>query len=131
MAAKLCILLRRCTMQDVAGRLRLRARRFLNRRSPTATRYTEAFRLEVVALARERVGHGVALARVARDLGLRPRTLALWLRRRPVPKLRQVQVEPEHERAPAITSLVLVMPSGLRIEGLDLDGILRLLRSLA
>ena len=122
-------------MQDVAGRLRLRARRFLNRRAPTATRYTEAFRSEVVSLARARLAEGVAVARIARELGLRPRTLGLWLRRGPAPRLRRVRVEREPGRVPndgaVPRSLVLVMPSGVRIEGLDLDGIARLLRSIA
>jgi transposase-like protein len=122
-------------MQDVAGRLRLKARRFHNRRVPTATRYTDAFRSEVVSLARERLAEGVAVARIAGELGLRPRTLGLWLRRKSGPRLRRVQVEAEHGRVPgegpATTPLVLVMPSGIRIEGLDLDGIVRVLRSMA
>ena len=118
-------------MHDDAGRLRLRARSFHNRRAPTATRYSEAFRLEVVSAARDRLAQGVAVSRIAHDLGLRPRTLGLWLRRNPASKLRRIRVEAEPERAPAIANAVLVMPSGVRIEGLDLDGIVRLLRSLA
>jgi hypothetical protein len=84
-------------------------------------------------LARERLAEGVAVARIAHDLGLRPRTLGLWLGRKPVPRLRRVRVaaEPAPGEGTAITPLVLVMPTGVRIEGLDLDGIVRLLRSMA
>ena len=59
-------------MLDSARRLRSQARRFENRRQPTGTRYSPAFRAEVVVHAHARVRTGVAVSRIARDLGLRP-----------------------------------------------------------
>lgn len=120
-------------MQDPTRRLRSQVRRFENRRKPTGTRYSAAFRAEVVTLARDRIAEGVTLARIARDLGLRPKTLTLWLRRPAVPRLRTVRVERESRPAPIVPEIrpVVVLPGGLRVEGLDLDGVARLVRSLA
>jgi transposase-like protein len=124
-------------MLDSAVRLRSQARQFTNRRKPTGTRYSAAFRVEVVSIAGARVATGVPVARIARELGLRTQTLALWLRRERVPKLRAVRVEHDpHVAAPLALAAseirpVVVTPSGVRIEGLDLDGLVRLVRSLA
>ncbi len=120
-------------MPDPTRRLRLQARQFENRRKPTGTRYSAAFRAEVVALARDRVAEGVAVTRIARALGLRAKTLTLWLRRTPVPRLRAVRIERDPRPAAVMpeTRPVVVTPSGVRIEGLDVDGLVRLMRSLA
>ena len=125
-------------MLDSARRLRLQARRFENRRQPTGTRYSAAFRAEVVFHARAHVRAGVAVSRIARDLGLRPKTLTLWIRDTRVSKLRAVRVERDTRPLPAAAAvaaaeqrLVVVAPSGIRVEGLDLDGIVHLMRSLA
>ena len=125
-------------MLDFARRLRLQARRFENRRQPTGTRYSAAFRAEVVIHARGQVRAGVAVSRIARDLGLRPKTLTLWMRDTRLSKLRAVRVERDAQpllstaaEAAVEQRLVVVAPSGVRVEGLDLDGIVHLMRSLA
>jgi len=124
-------------MLDPAVRLRLQARQFTNRRKPTGTRYSAAFREEAVSVARARVVEGLPVARIARQLGLRTQTLALWLRRERVSKLRAVRVENDPHVAASValpapqTRPVIVTPSGVRIEGLDLDGVVRVVRSLA
>jgi len=120
-------------MLDSAVRLRSQARQFTNRRKPTATRYSAAFRTEVVSIARARVADGIAVARIARELGLRTQTLTLWLRGASVPKLRAVRVERDPRPALSGSEIrpVVVTPSGVRIEGLDLDGLVRVVRSLA
>jgi transposase-like protein len=120
-------------MLDSTRRLRLQSRQFENRRKPTGTRYSPAFRAEVVTHAAAQVHAGVAVARIARDLGLRPRTLTLWMRDMPASKLRAVRVERDPRPAPIVPEIrpVVVTPGGLRIEGLDLDGIVQLMRSLA
>ena len=124
-------------MLDPTVRLRLQARQFTNRRTPTGTRYSPAFRVEAVSVARARVVEGVPVARIARELGLRTQTLSLWLRRERLPKLRAVRVERDpHSAAPVALATpelrpVVVTPSGVRIEGLDLDGVVRVVRSLA
>ena len=120
-------------MLDSARRLRLQRRQFSNRRKPTGTRYSPAFRAAVVAHAHSQVHAGVAIARIARELGLRPKTLTLWMRRRPASRLRAVRVARDPRPTPAVSEIrpVVVTVGGLRIEGLDLDGIVRLMRSLA
>jgi len=125
-------------MLDSARRLRSQARQFANRRKPTGTRYSSAFRAEVAAHAHVEVREGVAVARIARDLGLRPKTLTLWMRRMPASKLRAVSVEHDPRPGPMPAAVatperraVVVTPSGVRVEGLDLDGIVQLMRSLA
>ena len=124
-------------MLDPTHRLRVQARRFENHRKPTATRYTEAFRAEVVAHARSKMVAGVAVCRIARDLRLRPQTLGLWLRAEPSPpKLRPVCVDrdprpvPTPMLGPIEVRPVVVTPAGVRVEGLDLDGVVRLVRAL-
>ena len=124
-------------MLDSAVRLRSQARQFTNRRKPTATRYSAAFRAEVVLIARARVADGIAVARIARELGLRTQTLSLWLRGTPATALRAVRVERDPDSAIPVAVAtsgirpVVVTPSGLRVEGLDLAGIVQLMRSLA
>ena len=125
-------------MLDSARRLRSQARRFENRRQPTGTRYSAAFRAEVAIHARGQVRAGVAVARIARDLGLRPKTLTLWMRDMPASKLRAVRVEHDARPVPAAATaaaaeqrVVVVTPSGVRVEGLDVDGVVQVLRLLA
>ena len=109
-----------------------------NRRKPTGTRYSPAFRAEVVIHARDQVRAGVAVSRIARDLGLRPKTLTLWMRDTRVSKLRAVRVEHDGRPVSATAAvaaaerrLVVVTPSGVRVEGLDVDGVVQVLRLLA
>ena len=122
-------------MLDSARCLRLQARRFENRRKPTGTRYSSVFRTAAAAHAHAEVRAGVAVARIARDLGLRPKTLTLWMRRMPASQLRPVGVERPVPMSTVVTTVearpVLVTPSGVRVEGLDLDGIVQLMRALA
>lgn len=128
-------------MSKASGDLRARARRFENREHPTATHYPAAFREEVVALARERRALGVPATRIALELGVRSRTLLLWLRappqRQQVPKrhLRRVEVSPEVElsgsASASVASTFAVSVGAVRIEGLDFEGVVRLVRALA
>jgi transposase-like protein len=125
-------------MLDSARRLRVQARQFENRRKPTGTRYSPTFRAEVVTHAHAEVREGVAVARIARNLGLRPKTLTLWMRRMPASKLRAVSVEPDPRPGPMPAAVaiserraVIVTPGGVRVEGLDLDEIVQLMRALA
>jgi hypothetical protein len=89
--------------------------------------------VEVVSVARVRKAEGVAVARIARELGLRTQTLAFWMRRPPAVRLRAVRVERDPQLAVVVpeTQPVVVTPSGVRIEGLNFESLLRLVRSLA
>ena len=119
-------------MSKASGGLRARSRRFENREHPTATRYSAAFREEAVALARERRALGVPVSRIAAELGLRSQTLTLWLRAAPKRHLRRVSLAPEvAEIAPAtMPSTVVVSVGGVKVEGLDFESVVRLVRAL-
>jgi hypothetical protein len=64
-------------------------------------RYSPVFRAEVAAVARRRVGEGVGLRRTAREIGVAPWTLALWVRQGGPPVLRAVTVVPDAEATAA------------------------------
>jgi hypothetical protein len=121
-------------MDDPIRRLRTDARLLAHNKVPTAVRYPAAFRAAALALARPRLGRGVSIARVARDLGLPSQALGRWLRLPPRPPaaLRPVAVAPERKPAPRpLLGLVLLTPHGHRVEGLDRDGLIAVLRALA
>jgi hypothetical protein len=73
---------------------------------------------------------------IARETGLDARKLQRWRSRArraaPVPVLRPVEVVPKPDVVPDVSPhLALVAPSGLRIEGLQLDQAAQLFRLLA
>jgi len=69
--------------------------------------------------------------RVAGALGLPARSLTRWLQQSAPPVLRPVTVRPEPVSLAAPgAGPVLVTPQGLRIEGLDLDTLIAVLRVL-
>jgi hypothetical protein len=120
-------------MDALIRRLRTDARQLARGKVPTAVRYPAAFRAAALALARPRLGRGVSIARVARDLGLPTQSLGRSLRLpKPPATLRPVAVSaaPATARYPA-ARLVLVTPQGHRVEGLDRDGLIAVLRALA
>jgi transposase-like protein len=126
-------------MLDRVRRLRTQARQVFNPEVPTATRYPQELRAAMLALARQRRATGVAVTRIARELGVRPRTLSLWLRRRgPAagrelagrPLVRRVALTTETPAERAASSPVLITPHGLRVEGLDRDTLVTVLRAL-
>ena len=91
-------------------------------------RYPEDLQQEAVALARAGLGQGKSLGSVASDLGVGATTLARWLKGARE-SLRPVEVQREEELGRA-SSLVLVAPSGWRIEGLRPEDLPELLRVL-
>ena len=111
---------------------------------PKATRFPAGFREQVIALAKERRAAGTSLVRTASELGLHVRTIGRWLRGTPnqaggtAPKrhFRRVTVasaggEKAVPTVSAPTAALVVIVAGLRIEGLDLDGFVRLVRALS
>ena len=111
--------------------------------APKATRFSAAFREQVIALAMERRAAGTPLVRTASELGLHGRTIGRWLRGTPnkagatAPKrhFRRVTValadsETSAARLSSPASGPIVLVGSLRIEGLDLDGVVRLVRAL-
>jgi transposase-like protein len=120
-------------MDREARRFRHDTARHLGDRTGTAVRYTPDLRGRAVGIARRRRRSGVAVAAIARELGLRPRALRLWLQApRSRPRLRRIAVSAAPEATAARDGLsVLVSPQGVRVEGLDLATLVTLLRSLA
>ena len=94
-------------------------------------RYPEDLRQEAVVLARSGMLAGQSLGSVASELGLGCATLTRWLEGAPREGLRPVTVQWEPEPSPLPPStLVLVSPSGWRIEGLCREDLADLLRVL-
>ncbi len=111
--------------------------------APKATRFSAAFREQVIALAQERRAAGTPLLRTASELGLHVRTIGRWLRgiskkaegNAPKRHFRRVTValadsETSAARLSSPASGPIVLVGALRIEGLDLDGVVRLVRAL-
>jgi transposase-like protein len=117
------------TMDSAVRRFRQDVAVHLGHRTGTAVRYTPALRRRAVVIARKRQDAGVAIAAVARELGVRPRALRLWLQTPARPRLRRVAIAP----APvvAVDRPVLITPQGIRVEGLGAASLVALLRALA
>jgi len=112
--------------------LRSTARQLARGKHPSGVRYPGSFRDAVIALARTRVGRGRSRAQVARAVGVSFPTLAAWMERPAPLALRPVAVVPEPASAPEPSSrVVLVTPQGFRVEGLDGDALVAVLRALA
>jgi len=109
------------------------AARHIGERTGTAIRYTPGLRRRAVGIAQRRRRAGVAVATIARDLGLRPDALRLWLQApRSRPHLRRVAVSATSETVAATSGLsVLVTPQGVRVDGLDLTALVAFVRGLA
>ena len=114
-------------MNEAIHRLRSEARQLTRWKVPTAIRYPAPFRAAAATLTRTQLDQGASVHRVAGALGLPARTLTRWLQQSAPPVLRPVTVRPDP--MPAVGP-VLVTPQGLRIEGLDLDALIAVLRLL-
>ena len=117
-------------MDREARTFRQAAARYIGTRTGTAIRYTPALRRRALAFTEQRRRSGVPVAAVARELGLRPRLLRLWLKEpHPTPRLRRVTMK-KSSTPPAGMAPTLVTPQGFRIEGLDVGELAALLRGL-
>lgn len=119
-------------MEARIARYRRAVERTLGSRPGRGARYGEDLRQEAVVLARAGLLAGKSLATVSGELGVGCATLARWLERaraalRPVEVQEEAGLEEEPGPAPA---LILVAPSGWRIEGLRREDIPELLRVL-
>jgi hypothetical protein len=120
-------------MDEGARRIRSQLSRLRQGKRPSAVRYPLAVRREVLAVARRRRARGTGIARIAREVGLAPWTLALWLRKQPRAGLRVVDITPDPApvaSAPPGTGPVLITPQGIRVEGADVGALAALLRAL-
>ncbi len=120
-------------MNDRVAKLQPRVRALHRGHARSQIRYPEDLRAEIIAVARAGRTAGHSLYRLAREIGVSAPTLMEWLRRPAHGQLRQVAVAPP---APVTTMTsttkpVVITPHGLRIEGLDLAGLITVLRDLA
>lgn len=93
-------------------------------------RYPEELKREALAFLGERRGEGVSIAGVAKELGLRERTLSLWAAApRPTGKASFVPMAVVAD-APPTAPAIVVHARGLRVEGLDVATLADLLRRL-
>ena len=108
------------------------ARSLLRRTRPRchAEGYPSEVRSSVAALVRRRLGEGVNLNAIARELGVNRGTLRRWLERTadfapptfvPVVVQRSVSLEAEQVTVPTAMPIVLVSPTGFRLDGLTLE----------
>jgi len=117
-------------MDNRMRQLRVRVRVHQRGRPGPAIRYPGSLRDEIVAVVREAHAQGIAVRHLARTVGVPACTLTLWLRRPGRQPFRRVALP----AAPVVTPplpLVLVTPQGMRVEGLDLAGMVTVLRTLA
>ena len=102
--------------------------RYFGGRPGRGARYPEDLQQEAVVLARAGMLEGKSLGWVASELEVGCATLARWMEGAQE-TLRPVEVQREEELGGA-SSLVLVAPSGWRIEGLHREDLAELLRVL-
>lgn len=122
---------------DQARLFREAAARANQGRDRTGWRYPPSLRRLAVEYCHSRREHRRPFREIAEALGVSTVTLGRWLEKArddSVPRLREVVIE---ETTPVPTSasleaqLAVVTPSGLRIEGLDLNGVIELMRRLS
>ena len=116
-------------MNEAIRRLRAEARQLTRGKVPTAIRYPAPFRAAAATLMRTQLDQGASVHRVAGALGLPARSLTRWLQQSAPPVLRPVTVrsDPAPAASPA-AGLVLFTPQGVRVEGLDRDTLIAVLR---
>lgn len=95
------------------------------------TRYPFSLRQQVARHARERLAAGERLASIAVSLDMALASLQRWVATQSSERLRPVQVGVASRSGRASGTGVLVTPSGLRIEGLDVEQLAALLGALS
>jgi transposase-like protein len=119
-------------MDTAIRRFRSEAPQLARGKAPRGIRYPAQFRRAAVRLARAHRERDGVLAELAHELGVATPTLHQWLARPAAPRLRPVALEPAAMRAenhPARP--VLITAQGVRVEGLDADALIAVLRALA
>jgi len=138
-------------MDERVRQLRATVEELRHSSAPKATRFSAEFREQVIALAKEKRAAGTPVVQTASEVGLHVRTIRRWLRGIPkragdkaarkaggtAPKrhFRRVTVAPERieETVPSAftqAAALVAIVGGVRIEGLDFDGVVRLVRAL-
>jgi transposase-like protein len=93
-------------------------------------RYPADLKERAVVVFRERRAAGASLRSVAQELGLRALTLSRW-ESRAARRFRPVRVATPDSAPPCASRPVVVTRNGDRVEGLELEQVVALLRALA
>lgn len=119
-------------MDDRARRFRTAALRYHRGKAGRGMRYPKELHQEAVSYANARQRQGDSLRAISRDLGVKPVTLYRWLQRSQTPALHRVEILPMDLSPPVVPSagVTVTTPTGIRIEGLDLEALIALLRRL-
>ena len=119
-------------MDDRARRFRAAALRHLRGKTGPGVRYPEDLQQEAVSYAKASRQRGDSLLAISRDLGVPAVTLSRWFQRAHDPEFHRVEiVTPGHAAMGSAAGVTVTTPSGMRIEGLDLDSLITLLRQLS
>ncbi len=90
--------------------------------------YTEEQRLFAVVYAKDRMGKGESRISVGKALGISDATLTKWMQPHSG-GLRRVQVSKE-EASTAGATISIIMPDGIRVEGLGVESAIGILRGI-
>ena len=116
---------------DQAKTFRTAAAQHNQDRSPSGWRYPEQLRALAIEYCQARRQQGRPYTEIASDLGINQLSLSRWLKNHDAqrrPALRPVVIKkPTHEEGNA--TLTIFTPSGLRIEGVQWEQALELLRT--
>ena len=113
-----------------AGEIRSCLRRVRRGREARGVRYPVEIRQDVVRFILDREAEGQSRAAAAAVLGLKYQTVRRWLRA--TVRLRPVAVVggPAAATEASVPAPVLITPSGVRVEGLDIETLTRLVRAI-
>ncbi|HKY34200.1 MAG TPA: hypothetical protein VJV23_16855 [Candidatus Polarisedimenticolia bacterium] len=95
------------------------------------TRYPLSLRQQVARHARERLAAGERLAPIAASLDLALASLQRWVAAESSERIRPVVVDVASDLRSHTSTAVLVTPSGIRVEGLDVAQLATLLNVLS
>ena len=121
-------------MGDASWAMRRRIRRQVAALGPrgVTSRVPDAIRATIVDYARQRHAAGTSWSTIAREVGFSVGAITGWGRvRTAVPRLRPVAVRPAAVVTLPAAGLVVVLPNGVRIEGLPMADVAALLAQLA
>lgn len=121
-------------MSDASGTMRGRIRRQVAALGPrgVTSRVPDAIRAMIVDYARQRQAAGADWRTIAHDVGFSVGAITGWARggTRP-PRMRPVAVRADTVVALPASGVVVVLPNGVRIEGLPMADVPALLAQLA
>ena len=121
-------------MGDASGAMRRRIRQQVAALGPrgVTSRVPDAIRATIVDYARQRQAVGAGWPTIAREVGFSIGAITGWARAgTPLPALRPVAVRADAVVALPASGLVVVLPNGVRIEGLHVADVPALLAQLA